>query len=131
MKEKPGENHHITGFTREFIGKWYCDNFLNDKLDDLYGQLVITMGRTNWVVTWIGHGKMDVYRFLEQFRGEIPNVVAVVKSRYERWYLDTVTEATERIMNQPFQQQSQSYIYNNKVYNTNFDEHGPEIDLDL
>lgn len=130
MKEKSGENEHIKGFTREFIGKWYCDNFLDDKLNDLYSQLVITMGRTNWVVTWIGHGKMDVYRFLEQFRGEIPNVVAVVKSRYEQWYLDTVTEATERIMNQPFKQQSQTYIYNNKVYNTN-DEHGPEIDIDF
>jgi len=56
MKEKPGENPHITGLTKEFIGKWYCNNFLDDKLNDLFGQLVITMGRTNWVVTWIGHG---------------------------------------------------------------------------
>lgn len=131
MKEKPGENPHITGLTEEFIGKWYCNNFLDDKLNDLFGQLVITMGRTNWVVTWIGHGKMGVYRYLEQFRGEIPNVLAVVKSRYEQWYLDSITEATERIMNQPFHQQPQSYIYNNKVYSTKFDEHGPEIDLDL
>lgn len=130
MEEKPNENHHITGLTKEFIGKWYCDNFLNDKLSDLFNQLVITMGRTNWVVTWIGHGKMDVYRFQEQFNGEIPNVVAVAVSRYHKWYLDTVTEATERIMNQPFQQQSQNYIYNNKIYSTN-DEHGPEINIDL
>jgi hypothetical protein len=130
-QEKPGENEHIKGLTRDFICKWYCDNFLDDKLNDMYGQLVITMGRTNWVVTWIGHGKMDVYRFLEQFRGEIPNVVAVVKVRYEKWYMDSITEATERIMNQPFNNQPQNYIYNNKVYSTKFDEHGPEINLDL
>jgi hypothetical protein len=129
MKEKPGEFYQIKALTREYISKWYCDNLLDDKLNYLYNQLVITMGRTNWVVTWIGHGKMDVYRFLEQFKGETHNVSAVVKSKYEQWYLDTVTEATERIMNQPFNQQSQSYIYNNKVYNTN-DEHGPEIDID-
>ncbi len=129
MKEKPGENEHIKGLTREFIGKWYCNNFLDDKLNDIYNQLVVTLGRTNWVVTWIGHGKMDVYRFLEQFRGEIPNVVAVVKARYEKWYLESITEASERIMNKPFTQQSTHYTYKNKTYNIN-DEHGPDIDID-
>ena len=130
IKDKPDENEHIKGLTGDFIAKWYCNNFLDEKLNYLYNQLVITMGRTNWVVTWIGHGKMDVFRFLEQFKGEIPNVVAVVKSRYEKWYLESITEATERIMNQPFHQQPKNYIYNNKIYSTN-DEHGPEIDLDL
>ena len=129
--EKPGENEHIKGLINTFIGEWYCDNILDDKLNDMYSQLVITMGRTNWVVTWIGHGKMDVSRFLEQFRNEIPAVVAVVQNRYEKWYMDSVTDATESILNQPFSQQPQNYIYNNKVYSTKFDEHGPEIDIDL
>jgi len=53
MKEKPGENEHIKGLTREFIGKWYCNNFLDDKLNDIYNQLVVTLGRTNWVVRFV------------------------------------------------------------------------------
>ena len=40
----------------KYLNQWYVDEVLEDKVNDFLNQLVVTLGRTNWMVTWIGHG---------------------------------------------------------------------------
>lgn len=82
----------------KFLNEWYSDNVLKEKVEDLLGQLVITLGRSDWRVTWVGHGELTDIKFREQFKKENSYQLAYAKGMYEEWYEKTVARKSESLM---------------------------------
>ena len=81
---------------------WYSKNILNDKLIDLFSQFVLTLGKTDWKVTWIGHGPVTKEKILDHFRDEDNFHNEYILKRYDEWYENEVAEAGEREMNNAY-----------------------------
>ena len=81
---------------------WYSKNILNDKLIDLFSQFVLTLGKTDWKVTWIGHGPVTKEKILDHFRDEDDFHNEYIMKRYDEWYENEVAEAGEREMNNAY-----------------------------
>lgn len=81
---------------------WYSKNILNDKLIDLFSQFVLTLGKTDWKVTWIGHGPVTKEKILDHFRDEDDFHNEYILKRYDEWYENEVAEAGEREMNNAY-----------------------------
>jgi hypothetical protein len=83
------------------LNLWYSETIIGDKVQDLLSQLVITLGRRNWHVTWIGHGPMTRARFLEYFKNESDFQMDFISRMYNDWYENKVIDASEREMKSP------------------------------
>jgi hypothetical protein len=79
------------------INEWYLDNKLKPKLEDLFSQLVITMGSKNWVVTWIGHGPLDENKIIKGLNEDEFNREYII-NKYDEWYTEAVILASERAL---------------------------------
>jgi hypothetical protein len=79
----------------------YATRFLNDHVDEFLRQLVITMGKTNWRVTWIGHGELTKDKVLSYFMKEDKYHEKYIMKKYNDWYDQAVIEASNRYMNKP------------------------------
>lgn len=93
-KEAPSQHD----FSINYLNKWYCDTVISEKLNDFLSQLVITIGKTNWVVTWIGHGPITDDTLRQHFKKENGFQFLYIKGAYEEWYEKEVIEASERLM---------------------------------
>jgi hypothetical protein len=81
---------------------WYSKNILDDKLIDLFSQFVLTLGKTDWKVTWIGHGPVTKEKILNHFKDEDDFHNEYIMKRYDEWYEGEVADAGEREMNNAY-----------------------------
>lgn len=77
---------------------WYSEKVIGDKVRSFLTQLVMTLGKRNWQVTWIGHGPITRNQFLSQFKDESDFHHDFIMMTYDDWYDTKVIEASERMM---------------------------------
>lgn len=92
------ENDKQHDFAIDYLNKWYTNTVLTDRVNDFLSQLVITLGRTNWVVTWVGHGPVIEDTLKKQFHKENQFQYRYIVGMYEEWYEREVLDASERII---------------------------------
>jgi hypothetical protein len=92
----------IAKFCMDNLYDWYSKNILDDKLIDLFSQFVLTLGKTDWKVTWVGHGPVTKEKILNHFRDEDDFHNEYIMKRYDEWYEAEVSEAGEREMNNAY-----------------------------
>ena len=86
-------------FASEYLLKWYKDTIIDKKIDDLFNELVITLGPRNWKVTWIGHGELTRPKIESIFGSQSPSIYQYIMKRYGVWYDAAVERAAERLIN--------------------------------
>lgn len=82
----------------KLLKDWYNINILNDKLLPFFNELIVTMGATNWLVTWIGHGKLTEEKMLNHFKDEKDYSKNYIRQRYEDWYSEKILEISDNYM---------------------------------
>ena len=103
-KSKISRDHTevIAEFCMNNLYDWYSKNILDDKLIDLFSQFVLTLGRTDWKVTWVGHGPVTKEKILNHFKDEDNFHNDYIMKRYDEWYELEVAGAGEREMNNAY-----------------------------
>jgi len=89
----------INDYTHNYLNGCYAKTHLNDKVDRFLTELVVTLGSTNWIVTWIGHGPIDKKRLLSQFIDENTCHESYISKKYHEWFEDAILKKSEKIMN--------------------------------
>jgi hypothetical protein len=82
----------------KLLKDWYHINILNDKLLPFFNELIVTMGSTNWLVTWIGHGRLTEEKMLNHFKDEETYSKNYIRQRYEDWYSEKIIEISDKYM---------------------------------
>jgi hypothetical protein len=90
------ETSHQYDYSVKYLNKWYFDNILGGKLKDLLSQLVITMGKYDWIVTWVGHGPFYADSLRHYFKSENDYQFTHIEGIYQEWYENEIIEASER-----------------------------------
>lgn len=85
-------------YIHRYLNDWYLNNKLYDKVDYFLSQLVITLGSSNWVVTWVGHGVFTKEKILNYFTNEDKYHEEYIMHRYNEWYEQAVIDKSEKIM---------------------------------
>ena len=80
------------------INEWYRDTIITDKINDLLTQLVITLGKYNWQVTWIGHGPLNDNKIDEIFKNENEFQLRHITEIYDIWYQKEIVATSEYYM---------------------------------
>lgn len=83
-------------YAKELLYKWYSKNIINNKVNEFFQELVITMGPRNWVVSWIGHGLLTKEKMHKYFIGESEIIYEFIENAYDEWYANAVVAASER-----------------------------------
>jgi len=86
-------------FANEYLITWYKDTVIDEKIDNLFSQLVVTLGPRNWRVTWIGHGELTRPKIESLFGSQSPSIYEYIMKRYDIWYDTAIEKASERLMN--------------------------------
>lgn len=89
-------------FVREYLLKWYKDTVIDEKIDDLFSQLVITLGSRNWKVTWVGHGELNRPKIESIFGNQSPSIYSYIMKRYDEWYDTAISIAAEKLISENF-----------------------------
>lgn len=92
------ENMFQYDYAINYLNTWYCDTLIKSKVDDFLAQLVITLGRTNWQVTWVGHGPVTNDTLRRCFKQENSFQFNYIKGLYEEWYEEEIINRTKRII---------------------------------
>lgn len=92
------EDDTMVEYCTKYLNEWYSVNVLNDKVDMFLKELVITLGRTDWLVTWVGHGKITKDKLLSHFMKEDKYHEKYILHKYDEWYEAEVIEASEKAM---------------------------------
>lgn len=95
FKQLSLEVEHHYDYCIDKINEWYGEVALTDKVDDLLSQLIITLGKRNWEVRWIGHGLLDENKLCEYLREHNYHKSYILK-KYDEWYSYAVIAASER-----------------------------------
>lgn len=85
-------------YANEYLLTWYKDTVIDEKINDLFSQLVVTLGPRNWKVTWIGHGELTRPKIESIFGSQSPSIYEYIMKRYDVWYDGAVERASERLM---------------------------------
>jgi hypothetical protein len=93
------ETIKINQYAMNHLNKWYAETIVGEKVNDILNQLVITLGPRNWIVTWIGHGKLTREKLLKDFILEDEYHHKHILRMYDKWYETAVIEASERVLN--------------------------------
>ena len=97
-KKLDHETDEVRDFAYDYLNEWYCDNILEDKINELFNEFIIILGEKNWIVRWIGHGTLTNEKLSSNFRGENEVIMKYIKRKYEKWYDDNVVKASEKMM---------------------------------
>ena len=92
------EHHQIISYAKDYLNSWYSETIIGDKVKDFLSQLVITLGPRNWVITWVGHGQFSKSILLKNFMNESGFHHKFIIDMFDKWYDDSITEASERVM---------------------------------
>jgi hypothetical protein len=82
----------------KLLKDWYHINILNDKLLPFFNELIVTMGSTNWLVTWVGHGRLTEEKMLNHFKDEETYSKNYIRQRYEEWHSEKIIEISDKYM---------------------------------
>jgi hypothetical protein len=82
--------------------KWYKDTVIDEKIDDLLSQLIITLGPRNWKVIWIGHGELNRPKIESIFGSQSPSIYSYIIKRYDEWYDSAIQIAAENLISKNF-----------------------------
>lgn len=88
----------IRDFVLEYLNDWYSTSILGEKITNFFRQFVVTLGPTNWKVTWIGHGEITQAMIRQEFRDESEHQLKIVFSKYHKWYEEEIIQASERML---------------------------------
>jgi hypothetical protein len=77
---------------------WYTNLLSKETINDLFKQFVVTLGLTNWKVTWIGHGEMTEKRFLSLFKNASKQKLNEIRKEYDDWLEKKILLMSEKIM---------------------------------
>lgn len=92
------ETIKINQYAMNHLNKWYAETIVGEKVNEILNQLVITLGPRNWIVTWIGHGKLSREKLLKDFILEDEYHHKHILRMYDKWYENAVIEASERVL---------------------------------
>lgn len=92
------ENMFQYEFAKNYLNNWYIDEVLEEKVNDMLSQFVVTLGRTNWVVTWIGHGPITEETLRKYFIKESKEAFNYIMRMFANWYDKTIIEMSEKAM---------------------------------
>jgi hypothetical protein len=81
---------------KTLLYEWYSKNVIQNKIQEFFQELVITMGTRNWVVTWIGRGPLTKEKMQNYFIGETEIIYEFIEKAYDDWYSEAVVAASER-----------------------------------
>lgn len=95
-KELSLDTYKQVEYAKDLLYKWYSQNVINDKVQEFFRELVITMGPRNWLVTWIGHGPLTKEKMHKYFIGESEIIYEFIENAYDEWYANAVVAASER-----------------------------------
>lgn len=101
-KEMTFEGFKQREFVREFLINWYKDSVIDEKLNDLFSQLVVTLGPRNWKVTWIGHGELTRPKLESIFGSQSPSIYEYIKGRYDVWFDNAIEKAAEKLISKNY-----------------------------
>ncbi len=93
------------------LNDWYSEKVIGDKVKNFLGELVMTLGKRNWQVTWIGHGPITKRQFLDRFKDESDFHHEFILRMYDDWYDTKVIDASERMMNRQSGELSLPMVY--------------------
>jgi hypothetical protein len=96
LNELHKETNKIQDYSLDYIGDEVFENFIDKKLTEFFSELVITLGKYNWLVTWIGHGKLTEEKLLSQFTKFGERYEHRIINKYDLWYSEAIIEASER-----------------------------------
>lgn len=88
--------HHE--YSMKYLNQWYSDVVLEDKVKDFLSQLVVTLGRTNWIVTWIGHGPIKNETIKTYFKKENSAQLKYINEMFNNWYERAKQDSSEKLM---------------------------------
>jgi ferritin len=88
----------IRDFVLDYLNEWYSTSILGQKITDFFRQFVVTLGPTNWKVTWIGHGEVTQAMIRQEFRDESEYQLKIVFNKYHKWYEEEIIQASERML---------------------------------
>ena len=63
----------------------------------MLNESVITLGQTNWVVTWIGHGRISDGKLKNIFYKENEKVMKYITREYDKWFAQNIDDATIKV----------------------------------
>ena len=99
-------NAKSDGYTKNLLEKykknilsWYFNNFVENKVYDLFSELIIILGKENWEVRWVGHGNFNKKKLRIFFLDDVDEIYNKVELLYDEWYLEKVIGLTEKNMN--------------------------------
>jgi hypothetical protein len=95
-------NLTYSDIAREYLLKWYKDTVIDEKIDDLLSQLIITLGPRNWKVIWIGHGELNRPKIESIFGSQSPSIYSYIIKRYDEWYDSAIQIAAENLISKNF-----------------------------
>ena len=89
-------------FVREYLLNWYKDSVIDEKMNDLLSQLVVTLGPRSWRVTWIGHGELNRPKLETVFGSQSPSIYEYIMKKYDQWYEVAIEKACEKLMSKNY-----------------------------
>ena len=80
------------------LEKWYFDKYVLEHLTQLLRQLVVTLGPTDWKVTWIGHGPYTLESLRMEFDmdNETGSINNKILNHYDEWFDEMKIHSTEK-----------------------------------
>jgi hypothetical protein len=89
-------------FVREYLLNWYKDTVIDEKMDELLSELVVTLGPRSWKVTWIGHGELNRPKLETVFGNQSPSIYEYIMKRYDQWYEVAIEKACEKLISKNY-----------------------------
>lgn len=92
------EPSFIRDYVLTYLNDWYCQSILGEKIQDLFRQFVVTLGKQNWKVTWVGHGEVTREKIKQHFPDESEPILKIIFEKYSNWYQEEITDSCERML---------------------------------
>ena len=87
------------GYIKRKVMDFYYSKKVEPKLSRILQQLIVSLGRTQWVVLWLGHGGMTKKILMSHFPDEIEEVNNRILDEYRKWKEDEIQKVSEDIIN--------------------------------
>jgi hypothetical protein len=81
-------------FITDYLIKFYKSDILEEKLNDFFNNLIVTLGPRNWRITLIGSGELTRNKLEEIFGDEPQTIYDYIYERFDEWYYNAVERAT-------------------------------------
>ncbi len=83
---------------KKHINLWYYRNIFEDKLYNFLSNSIVTLGRSNWIVTNKKYGVLEVSNLTMYFENESDYQLEQLETIFGQWYGDKMIEITQKEM---------------------------------